>query len=224
MPKQYIARRIKKIGSKNKMQPIKNPKDLDRLFRYLLTCVDKAKTDIKKYQAERNYIFAFLAVNTAFRAEDLLQLTVSDIEKGNMSIKENKTGKHQIFGINEDVMKQVRNYIDKWKLTNHDYLFKGQKKFEDGISYFNPVTKQNMYEILTKAYKNVGITYDVGLHGLRKTFGYHYILNKGNILTLCKMYNHDSVSTTELYIMWNMDDVEKERSSFFLGIKKGLKK
>lgn len=220
MPKEYKKRRVKKLGTKHKMQPIKDPKQLEKLLRYLLLQIDKATSEIKKFQAHRNYMIVLLGINTAFRAEDLLQLYVSEVIDGYMNIKEKKTGKIQPFRMTKELHNEIVNYINTWKLSNNDFMFKGQKHYEDSKPYFSPITKQRVYEIVTKACKEVGIDFEVGIHGLRKTFGYHYILSGGNIHTLVKMYNHDSVSTTELYVMWGIDDAQKERSSFFLGLKK----
>ncbi len=54
-----------------------------------------------------------IGFNTAFRAEDLLQLKVKDIEKGYVSIKENKTGKWQHFRMNKDLHNEIMQYVEK---------------------------------------------------------------------------------------------------------------
>ena len=87
-------------------------------------------------------------------------------------------------------------------------------------SIIYPMTRQNVRLIFEKVADACGIDFKFGLHSLRKTFGYMYILNKGNIMTLMKMYNHDEPSTTLLYVMWNKEDAEKEREAIFIGGKK----
>ena len=57
-----------------------------------------------------------IGLNTAFRAEDLLQLRVIDVYKGYIQIKENKTGKMQNFKMNKQLHQDVLAYIDKYKL------------------------------------------------------------------------------------------------------------
>ena len=44
-----------------------------------------------------------------------------------------------------------------------------------------------------------------------------YIIKGGNLITLQKMYKHDAPSTTLLYVMWDTDDIEKEREAVFIG-------
>ena len=219
-----MSRRIKSTGGQEQTLPIKDKKMLDRVMLYLINQKEHSKSKIKEYQAYRNYILFLIGFNTAFRAEDLLQLRVKDVIKGYISIKENKTGKMQNFRMNKQLHEEIMKYIETYELKNNDYLFMGQKKKDTfqgktkNILY--PITRQNTRLIFRKVAEAVGIDFKFGLHSLRKTFGYMYILNGGNIITLMKMYNHDEPSTTLLYVMWNREDAEREREAVFIGGKK----
>lgn len=217
-----MPRRIKYSAGKNPTLPIKDNKLLKRVMDYLLREKEHAKTDIKKYQAYRNYILFLIGFNTAFRAEDLLQLKVKEVQKGYVSIKENKTGKWQHFRMNKKLHDEITEYITTYDLKENDYLFMGQKKKDtykgttQEVIY--PITKQNCQQtIFPKVKKACGIDFKFGLHSLRKTFGYMYIQNGGNIITLMKMYNHYSPETTLLYVMWDSTDIEKTREEIFIG-------
>ena len=126
-----MARRIKYFAGQKETQPIKDVKQLQALLYYLLSKVDKAKSDVKKYQADRNYMLVLVGLNTAFRAEDLLQLRVIDLN-GYVSIKENKTGKMQNFKMNKEFQNEVDAYVKRWNLSKYDYMFLGQKKIVNG--------------------------------------------------------------------------------------------
>ena len=121
-------RRIKSTGGKKPTLPIKDEKLLKRVMDYLQFECDHAKSKIKKYQADRNRMLFLIGFNTAFRAEDLLQLKVSDVEKGYVSIKENKTKKWQHFRMNKQLHEDIMKYVNKYNLKINDYLFMGQKK------------------------------------------------------------------------------------------------
>ena len=219
-----MARRIKHTGAQKRTLPIKDKRMLDRVMTELLLERDHAKSDIKYYQGYRNYMLFLIGLNTAFRAEDLLQLRVKDVEKGYVSIKENKTGKMQNFRMNKKLYDEILAYIQKFELKSNDYLFMGQKKKDTfkGITkkVIYPITRQNCRLIFEKVALANGIDFNFGLHSLRKTFGYFYMVNGGNLITLMKMYNHDEPSTTLLYVMWDTKDAEKEREATFLGGKK----
>lgn len=212
-----MARRIKSFGGQQQTLPVKDPKEIERFMYYLLKLREQAKTDVKRYQADRNWMFCLVGFNTAFRAEDLLQLRVGDVIKGYVSIKENKTGKMQNFRMNKDFHQDIKDYVKRNHLTEYDYMFKGQKTKQDGIGYFNPLTRQQGHSIVSKVAEAIGINYTFGLHSLRKTFGYQYIASGGSWQTLTKMYNHDDIATSMLYVMWNREDAEKERASIYLG-------
>lgn len=217
-----MARRIKYFGGKDETLPIKDKKLLKRVMDFLVREKEHAKSDIKRKQAYRNYMLFLIGLNTAFRAEDLLQLRVKDVEKGYVSIKENKTGKMQNFRMNKQLHDEIMEYINTYELKPNDYLFMGQKKKDtykgNTRDVIYPITRQNCQEtIFPKVIKACGIDFKFGLHSLRKTFGYMYIANGGNVITLMKMYNHDSPDVTLLYVMWNTTDIEKERESIFIG-------
>ena len=84
-----MARRIKYFGGQQETLPIKSEKQLKSVMLYLLQKKEHAKSKIKEYIAYRNYMLFLIGLNTAFRAEDLLQLRVKDVFKGFVSIKEN---------------------------------------------------------------------------------------------------------------------------------------
>lgn len=214
-----MARRIKYFAGQKETQPIKDVKQLQALLYYLLSKVDKAKSDVKKYQADRNYMLVLVGLNTAFRAEDLLQLRVIDLN-GYVSIKENKTGKMQNFKMNKEFKNEVDAYVKRWNLSKYDYMFLGQKKIVNGQKYNLPINRQQGHRIVSRAGDEIGIQFVFGLHSLRKTFGYQYINRGGNVLTLMKMYNHDSPDVTLRYVCWGKEDAEKARENTYIGVKK----
>lgn len=71
-------RRIKYFAGQHETQPIKDKREIDALYNYFIKRQLQAKSDIKKYQADRDYMLVHIGLNTAFRAEDLLQLRVAD--------------------------------------------------------------------------------------------------------------------------------------------------
>ena len=214
-----MARRIKYFAGQKETQPIKDKKQLQALLYSLLNKIDKAKSDVKRYQAYRNYMLVLVGLNTAFRAEDLLQLRVCDLN-GYISIKENKTGKMQNFKMNKDFKAEVDKYVTTFNLGRYEYMFMGQKTVVDGKPYALPINRQQGHRIVSQAGKAIGIQFVFGLHSLRKTFGYQYINNGGQILTLMKMYNHDSPDVTLRYVCWGRDDAEKARADTYIGVKK----
>lgn len=211
-------RRVKyKSSGKQTTLPIKDMREINRIASYLLIKRDKAKQkgqDKRYLTYYRNYMLFICGINLAFRAEDLLQLRVKDLVDGYVQIKENKTGKSQIFPLNKAFVADVKRYVEVMSLTPHEYLFPSQRPGVIGA-----ITRQQADRIMWDIKSNCKINYTFAMHSLRKTFGYMYYKNGGKLLTLQKMYNHDDPSTTLRYIMWDDNDVQKERKTIYIGAK-----
>lgn len=211
-------RRVKyKSSGKQTTLPIKDMREINRIASYLLIKRDKAKQkgqDKRYLTYYRNYMLFICGINLAFRAEDLLQLRVKDLVDGYVQIKENKTGKSQIFPLNKAFVADVKRYVEVMSLTPHEYLFPSQRPGVIGA-----ITRQQADRIMWDIKRNCKINYTFAMHSLRKTFGYMYYKNGGRLLTLQKMYNHDDPSTTLRYIMWDDNDVQKERKTIYIGAK-----
>lgn len=205
--------------------PIKDEKDIKKIYRYLELQIAYSKSTFEEFIAYRNYMLFMLGINTALRAEDLLQLKVKGVIKGRIDTTENKTKKDQHFMLNKKLFEEIKKYIEKFDLRLDDYLFASRKSGDDGFT--KPITRQASHKIMKTIAEVVGINYSFGLHSLRKTFGYHYIkrnLNSADAwLTLSKMYNHSSPATTMMYICWDDKDY-KAREEFFLDNESTIKR
>lgn len=218
-------RRVKKIPTgKQQTRPVKDKKQIDEILYYLLSKRERARKKgqmARAWQYDRNYILVLVGFNTAFRAEDLLQLRVKDLVHGHISIKENKTGKMQMFNIKKELLDIIKDYVDRNELIDYDYMFPSQRS--DGVC--KAISRQQADRIMKDIKKKLNINYVFGMHSLRKTFGYQYYSINHDVLTVMKMYNHDSPDVTLHYIMWDTDDIEKARESVYIGVeKKGRKK
>ena len=84
-----MSRRVKTSADQNdKTLPIKDIKQQNNMLYYWLNKKSKAN-GYNAYIADRNYLFIFLGLNTAFRAEDLLQLRPKDLDGGYVRIRQN---------------------------------------------------------------------------------------------------------------------------------------
>ena len=123
----------------------------------------------------------------------------------------------QNYRMNKQLHRDILDYISKYNLSLYDYLFRGQMKYFNDRSYIYPINRQRGYRIIHNAGEAIGIPYTFGLHSLRKTYGYQYIKNGGNVLTLMKMYNHDSPDVTLRYVQWGREDAEHDRKEMYIG-------
>lgn len=196
-----------KAGS-NKTHPIKDRSMRMAFIGWFSDRYEKAKTQKKREIYDRDRMVILTALYTAFRAEDLLQLQVFQVAKGMVDIKENKTGKHQFFTLPAEYVMEVNSYIRRNQLKENDYLFKSSK-----AGAIEAVTRQRIDRVINQAVKETRIPFVVGIHGLRKTFGYCCVAEWGYSTEDVRIFlNHSSSATTEHYIEWSYDDIDRMRS------------
>lgn len=98
----------------------------------------------------------------------------------------------------------------KEKIMNNFYKQKNYNSLGDYLYYvveYNDVVKwqtDDYRKKLKKAVEDVGITYPVSTHSLRKTFGHFiykmHMFDPSCLLSLQKLFNHSDVQTTITYI------------------------
>lgn len=162
------------------VEPIRDRRQIQGMKKYL------------KGQNIRDYLLFTLGINSGLRISDLLKLTVEDVMKDRITIREKKTGKAKDFPLSETCKKAICDYLKETGLSE-GVLFPSRK---GGCS----LSRVHAYRILNEAAKRIGIKEAVGTHTLRKTFGYHAYQNGVDITKIQKLLNHSAPSITLAYI------------------------
>lgn len=156
----------------------------------------------------RNYALFVLGINSGLRISDLLKLKVSDVldEKGSqrdrLVLREKKTGKSKEFPFGKTTRMALKEYLDSVELCQDDALFPSRK----GKGH---LSRQQAYNILNEAARDVGIKEAIGTHTLRKTFGYWAYKSGVDITRIQKLLNHSSPSVTLAYIGITQEELDK---------------
>ena len=196
-----------KEGEEQRVYPFKTEEDLQKMHNYF---VEK--------KMWRNDLLFVVGVNVGLRAGDLLKLTWGQAFPDNYSevanairIKEEKTGKWRTFYLNgsckKTILKYFKQYIRNGEIPGRDeYIFKSRK----GNGHLEVRPAGN---ILKKAAKEVGITFNVGTHSLRKTFGYWQLkAHQDDAMFLChlqEMFNHATPKVTLRYCGLEDENMEQ---------------
>lgn len=168
----------------NTVQPIRNFELIEDIGEFL------------RLKSERDFVLWSTGIYAPIRISDILPWRVRDVKnKDFISLREKKTGDEQFFPINDELRKILDKFIEGKK--DYEYLFASRQKNKKGI--FQPISRQQAYYILNKAAKKFRLQ-KIGCHTMRKTFGYHYYQQTGDIVTLQEIYNHDDASITKRYI------------------------
>ncbi len=156
----------------------------------------------------RDLLLFTMGINNGLRAGDLLMVKVKDVKSLKpgeyITIKEAKTGKQNILMVNKSVHKALRNYLEKVRPGDNDYLFASRKTKE-------PLSIQAVNALLKKWTRAINLNHgNYGAHTLRKTFGFIQRTKYGvGFEVLAKRFNHSSPTTTMRYLGLTSDEVNE---------------
>jgi len=168
--------------------------------------IEKIKIFLKKNNS-RDYLLFVLGINTGLRISDLLTLKYQDVAEGPnkildiIQIKEKKTSKTKLFYINDSAKKALHDYIKETGFDPNRYLFSSRKGNNQ------PITRVRAYRIINDACAVARVEGAIGMHTLRKTFGYWAYKQGIDIILLMKIFNHSSPSITLRYIGITQEDI-----------------
>jgi integrase len=173
-------------GSRITVEPIRDTKDIGSIKKLLSN-------------NPRDLLLFCLGINNGFRCGDLLKIRVRNLKKlkpgETFTITEQKTGKSNILMINKSCHKVMKDYLDKVKPDDNDYLFQSRK----GIN--QPLSVSSVNGMVKEWCSSIHLKGNYGTHSLRKTFGYIQRTKYGiGWEILCKRFNHSSPSITMRYL------------------------
>jgi len=175
------------------VQPIRNLKDINTIKKMLIK--------------PRDFALFVVGINTAFRASDLLKITVGQIrhlEPGEtLPVREKKTGKERRVTLNKAAHDAIRKLLDTMPdATDDQYLFQSQKGGGNlAVSTFNHMVKDWCARINLQG--------NYGSHSLRKSFGFQHRVTFGTDLpTLMQVYGHSTQQQTLHYLCIQAEEVK----------------
>lgn len=178
----------------NFVQPIRDPYLVEDIANYL------------RKRSERNYILFLLGIYTGRRISDILKLRVREVRNRNaLIIREQKTGKQIEILINPILKKAINDYTEN--MDDNDYLIKSRQ------GHNKPISREMAYKILKSAAKEFKIE-SIGTHTMRKTFGYHFYKQFGDVVKLMKIFNHNHPSVTLRYIGIEQEEIDAAIKKF----------
>ena len=145
----------------------------------------------KSATGKRNYILWCIGIYCGLRVSDILRLKVRDVRnKDEINIIERKTGKRRFYPLPPPI-KAVLNEYCRGKDKN-DYLIAK-------LSCNSPIKRCQAYKIISDAATKYGLT-SIGTHTMRKTFGYWFYKQTGDVSMLMTIFGHSCEAETLRYI------------------------
>ena len=199
--------------NKKKVNPctnIKMPK-LEKSLPKFLTIdeVDKLlNIDLKKPIDYRNKAMLEVLYATGMRISELLNLTLSNYNPEDGSIKVmGKGSKERYVPISDVAMKYLNVYLNEYrsfilKTNTSDYIF---------VNYNGKrMSRQGFFKILKILCQKSGINKEISPHILRHSFATHLLNNGADLRIIQELLGHASISTTEIYSHISNEKIKKD--------------
>lgn len=140
----------------------------------------------KQVNGERNLLMFEVALATAFRIGDVLELRKKDVKDGYIRKRIRKTGKEVHLELHPDLMSKIKHYTE--------YM-------EDGETLF-PISRSQAYRVFKMAANQVGLK-NFGTHSVRKTKAFHYYQDSNfNLVGTQQLLGHEDTKDVLSYIGW----------------------
>ena len=192
--------------------------------------LEDTKKMVKYFEANKmwlQYLLFVVGCNTARRVGDTLNLTwehfydpqTGKIRDEIMEIVEDKTDKLANPRINKACRDAIEKYLEKTHVRPeengyHEFVFKQVT----GTYRGTVITSDGYRKALKKAANAIGITYNIGTHSTRKTFGMISRMIHPNdydsMELLQTIYNHSDTKTTKHYIGLTKEKVNQYYDDF----------
>lgn len=136
-----------------------------------------------------------LIYSGGFRVNEVLQLTINDINLNSNTLKVlGKGNKERIVPIGKSAIDSIKAYLkirNEIALTTENSLFVNTKG--------KALSANSAYFIVNKKMKGITETKQKSPHTLRHTFATHLLDNGADINSVSEMLGHSSLSTTQVY-------------------------
>ncbi len=192
-----------KRGSSIKVEPIRERDSIREI-----------KDHLTEKGLWRDYCLFTLGINTAYRASDLLSLTVGQVEHLNpgdrLEIKEKKTRKYRAVTLNHAAWVALADWLPRHPMPddpNAPLFVSSHRKAAITVSTLNRLVK--------KWCGLIGLHGRYGSHTLRKTWGYHqHRANDAPVSLLMTAFGHKTEAQTLAYLFIQ----DRELQDLYLGL------
>lgn len=161
--------------------------------------VKEAKALINELEQTGNDLIADVCRVMAvalLRVGDAVSLRYSDIQRGTMTIKEQKTGKEKSIQLPANILEMIDKRKNAYPSDTYIFCSKSNRASGD-----KPVSREYVSRIISKTAKALGIEGTISAHSFRK-YGASsvYENNGGDIALARKLLNHSSFDVTCRYL------------------------
>ena len=141
----------------------------------------------------RDYLLLRFMWRTGVRVSEVLNVTPKDVEFKNrvVNIRKAKGGRQRGVPLDKDSLEMLSEYISALNIPEDRPVF--------------PIKRDRVFKIVKKYEDIAGVK--IHLHTLRHSFAVHMGRSGTDLRRLQLMLGHTSLSTTQVYLQFNDDDL-----------------
>lgn len=151
-------------------------KDQEPKMGFLTSEQIKILFDRLKQSKSDAYLVALICLSTGARWREAQNLSLSDLNQGCVTFAKTKSRRARSVPVSSELLAQITAVLSK-------------RRFTDSYSSFSAMLKET----------GIDLPRGQRTHVLRHTFASHFMMNRGNILTLQKVLGHASLNMTLRY-------------------------
>ena len=198
-PFKYIRRvRMEKLLPKNLLKP----KEMNRLLQSLED-FNKEKDYYLKLRKYRMHVLAEFLYATGMRISEAGSVSESDIdlEKGSVTIRDNKSKKRRVCFLNEYAIQVLKIYLSKMRKC----VVRDRSKLFGAEGERLGILLSWVLEGTCRSLKLPKLT----AHSFRHSFGYHLLKAGCDIRYIQELLGHERLVTTQIYTKVDKEDLRK---------------
>lgn len=168
----------------------------------------RAISNIKKHLADepRNLCLFTLGINTAFRASELLSITVGQVRGvspgDSLEVKQKKNKRYRTVTLNATAVAAIHTWLSAPGAPTDDdqYIFQGQR---------GTLTVSSVSKLVKRWCNDAGLKGNYASHSLRKTWGYWQRVGRGtSVPLLMQAYGHSTEAQTLKYLGIQAEEIQ----------------
>lgn len=184
------------------------------------------KEDLKKLRKyfksnDKVVILALIniGVNVGLRISDLSKIRFEDINSDYVvKLKEKKTKKMREIKLNTVCQKSIEELKKYYETLGYSkergFLFKSLNRKYVKELFDKPISTVSISKYLNQAKADLNISYPIGTHSLRKTWGHTVHRGTLDIALVMSIFNHSSAEQTLKYIGIEQEMINKVYDKF----------
>ncbi|MFV0249009.1 MAG: site-specific tyrosine recombinase/integron integrase [Tenacibaculum sp.] len=159
-------------------------------------------------QGQRNRAIVETLYSCGLRVSELINIKLSDLffDEGFIKIL-SKGNKYRLVPVHSTTVKSINLYINKARsldVVNNqgaDILFLNRRG--------KRLTRQMVYIILNNSAKKINLKKKIGPHTLRHSFASYLLQNGADLRIIQQLLGHKSITTTEIYIHTDQEQLKQ---------------